>query len=242
MMEVKGEKGDVGERGTKGFFGLKGQWSQQNKASTLRAIERCLFSFTILNIPCSSYHCAAAAPAKSLAAKAEVPATFQRATPEESFVGLCRVSVLPFCTGASWCHVSRRPLAGKLLTNKQLRVSLPTFNSLSHLYFSSSLPAGSKGMPGVPGKTGTPGSPGHPSYVAGVKGDVGAKGLTGLKGYPGPAGSPGIRGFPGSTGGRVSSCPGGSRGVLVLAFGFSRGRHSALEIVLNRYSAKIKMQ
>lgn len=97
-------------------------------------------------------------------------------------------------------------LAGKLLARKQLRVSLPSSNSLSP-YFSSSLPAGSKGMPGVPGKTGTPGSPGHPSYVAGVKGDIGAKGLTGLKGYPGPAGAPGIRGFPGSTGSRVSSCP-----------------------------------
>lgn len=74
------------------------------------------------------------------------------------------------------------------------------------IHFSSSLPAGSKGMPGLPGKTGTPGSPGHPSYVAGVKGDIGAKGLTGVKGYPGPAGSPGIRGFPGTTGIRVSPC------------------------------------
>lgn len=142
-----------------------------------------------------------------LTAKAELPSAFHRATPEESFAGLCRVCVLPFCTSASWCHVLRRPLAGKLLTHKQRRVSLPSFNSLSLLYFSSSPPAGSKGMPGVPGKTGTPGSPGHPSYVAGVKGDIGTKGLTGLKGYPGPAGSPGIRGFPGSTGGRVSPCP-----------------------------------
>lgn len=50
MMEVKGEKGDVGERGTKGFFGLKGQLSQQNKASTFRTNSWYLFSFTILNI------------------------------------------------------------------------------------------------------------------------------------------------------------------------------------------------
>ena len=138
--------------------------------------------------------------------KSRAPAAFLRASPVESFVGLCRVCMLPFCMSASWCHVSRSPLAGKLLTHKQLRVSLPSCNSLSCLYFSSSPLAGSKGMPGIPGKTGTPGSPGHPSYLAGAKGDIGAKGLTGLKGYPGPAGSPGIRGFPGSTGGRVSSC------------------------------------
>lgn len=99
-----------------------------------------------------------------------------------------------------WCHISRRPVAGKLLN------TLATACQSSLIYFSSSLPAGSKGMPGIPGKTGTPGSPGHPSYVAGVKGDIGAKGLTGVKGYPGPAGSPGIRGFPGTTGIRVSSC------------------------------------
>lgn len=108
MLEVKGEKGDVGERGTKGFFGLKGQWSQQNKASTFRTMDRCPFSVTILNIPHSPYHCAAAPPAKSPTAKAELPAAFHGATPKESRVGLCRMCVLPFCTSASWCQASRK--------------------------------------------------------------------------------------------------------------------------------------
>jgi len=87
MMEVKGEKGDAGERGTKGFFGLKGQWSQQNNASTFRTIDHCLFSVTILNIPRSSYHCAAALPATSLTAKAELPLRFSEPVPWKALWG-----------------------------------------------------------------------------------------------------------------------------------------------------------